>query len=67
LRHPSLRAKKYDQARNIWQGRINDDWRCYFRIEGDTCELLSIGPHPKQYSRERRLIGEPLDLLSARR
>jgi hypothetical protein len=22
LRHPSLRTKKYDQARDIWQGRV---------------------------------------------
>jgi hypothetical protein len=22
LRHPSLRAKKYDQARDIWQARL---------------------------------------------
>ena len=25
LRHPSLRAKKYDEARDIWQARVNDD------------------------------------------
>lgn len=30
LRHPSLHAKKYDEARDVWQGRINDDWRFYF-------------------------------------
>jgi mRNA-degrading endonuclease RelE of RelBE toxin-antitoxin system len=23
LRHPSVRAKKYDEARGIWQGRVN--------------------------------------------
>jgi hypothetical protein len=23
LRHPSLRAKKFDEARDIWQGRVN--------------------------------------------
>lgn len=23
LRHPSLRAKKYDEARGIWQARVN--------------------------------------------
>ena len=27
LRHPSLRAKKYDKARSLWQGRVNRDWR----------------------------------------
>ncbi len=29
LRHPSLRAKKYDEA-DLWQGRVNRDWRFYF-------------------------------------
>ena len=33
LRHPSLRAKKYDERRDLWQARINDDWRFYFTIE----------------------------------
>jgi mRNA-degrading endonuclease RelE of RelBE toxin-antitoxin system len=23
LHHPSLRAKKYDEARPVWQGRVN--------------------------------------------
>ena len=27
LHHPSLRAKKYDEARDIWQARINADYR----------------------------------------
>lgn len=47
LRHPSLRAKKYDKARGIWQARVNGGWRFYFTIEGDTYRLLSIIPHPK--------------------
>ena len=47
LRHPSLRAKKYDEARDIWQARVNRDWRFYFKIEGDTYVLLDIVPHPK--------------------
>ena len=46
LRHPSLRAKKYDQRRDIWQGRVNRDYRFYFTIEGDTYRILSIIPHP---------------------
>src|SRR5215475_1880680 len=28
LRHPSLRAKKYEERSGLWQARINDDWRC---------------------------------------
>jgi hypothetical protein len=47
LRHPSLRAKKYDEAQNIWQARVNGGWRFYFRIEGDTYHLIDIMPHPK--------------------
>ena len=47
IRHPSLRAKKYDEARGIWQARVNDGWRFYFTIEGDTYYLLDIIPHPK--------------------
>jgi plasmid maintenance system killer protein len=27
LAHPSLHAKKYDEAKDLWQARINDDWR----------------------------------------
>lgn len=42
LRHPSLRAKKYDQARDIWQARVTGSWRLYFRIEDDTYEVLTI-------------------------
>jgi len=30
LRHPSLRAKKYDESINLWQARVNRDWRFYF-------------------------------------
>lgn len=47
LRHPSLRAKKYDEALDIWQARLDDDYRFYFQIEGDTYRILSIIPHPK--------------------
>ena len=47
FRHPSLRTKKYDEAQDIWQARVNDDWRFYFRIEGDTYHFLDIIPHPK--------------------
>jgi mRNA interferase RelE/StbE len=47
LRHPSLRAKKYNQAREIWQARVTRDWRFYFTVEGDTYYLLDITPHPK--------------------
>ena len=47
LRHPSLRAKKYDAARGIWQARVTRDWRFYFTISDDTYTLLTIRTHPK--------------------
>lgn len=47
LRHPSLHAKKYDERRDIWQARVNIDWRFYFKIEGDTYYLIDLMPHPQ--------------------
>jgi mRNA interferase RelE/StbE len=47
LRHPSVRAKKYDDVHDIWQGRVNRAWRFYFKIQGDRYFLLDIMPHPK--------------------
>jgi mRNA-degrading endonuclease RelE of RelBE toxin-antitoxin system len=47
LAHPSLRAKKYDEANDIWQARVNRSWRFYFVIQGDEYVVLSIIPHPK--------------------
>jgi mRNA interferase RelE/StbE len=47
IRHPSLRAKKYDEAKDVWQARVTRDWRFYFRIERDTYILLDIMAHPK--------------------
>ena len=41
FRHPSLRAKKYDEA------RVNREWRFYFTIEGDQHHLHEIKRHPK--------------------
>ena len=47
IRHPSLRAKKYDETRAIWQARVNRDWRFYFTIENDIISLLDMISHPK--------------------
>ena len=47
LTHPSLHAKKYDEAQDIWQARASGGWRFYFRIKGDTYVLLDIMAHPK--------------------
>lgn len=45
--YPSLRAKKYDEGKNVWQARVNKDWRFYFMIEADTYYMLDITRHPK--------------------
>ena len=47
IRHPSLHAKKYDESSGIWQARVNDSVRFYFRIEGDTYILINIRKHGK--------------------
>jgi len=47
LNHPSLHAKKYDEAHDRWQARVNDDWRFYFQISGDTYRITELMAHPK--------------------
>lgn len=47
LRHPSLDAKKYGGVDDVWQGRVNRDYRFYFQIVDDTYYILMIIPHPK--------------------
>ena len=47
IRHPSLHAKKYDEANDKWQARVTKGWRFYFTIEGDTYHLRDIKLHPK--------------------
>lgn len=47
LRHPSLQAKKYDETRDLWQARVNRDWRFYFTIEENVYRIQNITPHPK--------------------
>jgi len=47
LHHPSLRAKKYDESQDLWQARVDKDWRFYFTIIDDTYHILKLIPHPK--------------------
>jgi mRNA-degrading endonuclease RelE of RelBE toxin-antitoxin system len=48
LQHPSLHAKKYTESQDLWQARVNRDWRFYFQIRGDIYYLIDIIPHPKK-------------------
>lgn len=47
LRHPSLRAKKYDESTGMWQARVTRGYRFYFTIEGDAYILHDVIAHPK--------------------
>jgi len=47
LHHPSLHAKKYDEANDRWQARVNQSWRFYFTIVDDTYRIYKLIPHPK--------------------
>ena len=45
IRHPSLRAKKYDEADGVWQARVDDHYRFYFQINAGTYVILRVKPH----------------------
>ncbi|MDP8981084.1 MAG: hypothetical protein M3O35_10885 [Acidobacteriota bacterium] len=47
LQYLSLRTKKFDEATDLWQARVNRDWRFYFTIAGDTYRIEDVIPHPK--------------------
>ena len=47
LNHPGLHAKKYDESKDRWQARIDQDWRFYFQIDGDTYRISELRSHPK--------------------
>lgn len=47
LQHPSLHAKKYDERLDLWQARVNREWRFYFTIVDDSCWIEDVIPHPK--------------------
>jgi hypothetical protein len=47
LLHPSVRAKKYSEANDIWQGRVNREWRFYFQIVDGVIVIIDVIPHPK--------------------
>ena len=43
--HPSLRTKKMEGLKNIWEGRITDGYRFTFHVEKDVYLLRRIGTH----------------------
>ena len=44
-RHPSLRIKKYNESRNLWQGRVTKSHRFYFEIKKDWYIFHEIQSH----------------------
>ncbi|MBL4644264.1 MAG: hypothetical protein JKX80_00170 [Candidatus Pacebacteria bacterium] len=47
FRHPSLAAKKYRGSNDVWQGRIDKNWRFYFHIIEPHYIIISVINHPK--------------------
>ena len=47
LNHPSLHAKKYREGEDLWQARVDRNWRFYFKVLADEYVIISITPHPK--------------------
>ena len=45
IRYPSLHAKKYREADDVWQARVDDHYRFYFQISDDYYTLLRIEGH----------------------
>src|ERR1035441_11087589 len=58
LSYPGLHAKKYDEAQDRWQARINQDWRFYFRIDGDTHRIPQPKPPPQEPRVWESLLGQ---------
>jgi len=46
IRHPLLHAKKYQGQTDIWQGRIDQNWRFYFHIVAPNYIIVSMISHP---------------------
>ena len=44
-RHPSLRIKKMNDPRDIWEGRISRSYRFTFQIKAGFYMLRRIGAH----------------------
>jgi len=43
--HPSLRIRRRRGTRDIWYGRIDDDYRFTFSMEREVAILRTVGSH----------------------
>jgi len=59
LGHPSLHAKKYDEAQDLWRARITDDWALLLH---DRQRRVNHHKHPSspKISAENRSAHEPV-------
>src|SRR5260370_25355620 len=48
LLYPSLRAKKYDESLNLWQARVNRDWRVFLPSLAGNQTILCLLSRPQQ-------------------
>ena len=46
IRYHSLHSKKHNKEEDIWQARVDKNYRFYFLIEQDIYFLLDIKIHP---------------------
>ena len=44
-RHPSLRTKKLEGAKDVWEARVSLSYRITYQASGDTLILRRVGSH----------------------
>lgn len=45
FQHPSLHSKKIKGTEDIWEGRVDYQYRFTFQVEETTIVLRNVGPH----------------------
>ena len=54
LHDPSLHAKKYDESQDLWQARVNRDWRSAARLNRLLQQLTKLHSSRTRSCRQRR-------------
>lgn len=47
MMHPSLRCKKREEFGDVWQARVDDNYRFFFQIAKNTYFIINITKHEK--------------------
>lgn len=45
IRHPSLGVKKMENKKNIWEARVDIQYRITFKMQRETITLRAVGTH----------------------